>query len=56
MRWFQKLPLRCRSLFRNNIVEHELADEVRFHLEKLIEEYVSKGMSRRKHDTPLCAS
>src|SRR5208337_4373229 len=39
-----KLPLRLRSLFRKTGVEHELDDELRFHLEKLIEEHAAKGM------------
>jgi len=45
MRWLYKLPLRVRSLFRKNRVEQELTDELRFHLEKLIEEKVGQGMS-----------
>jgi putative ABC transport system permease protein len=44
MRWFYKLPLRLRSLIRNDRVEQELNDELRFHLEKLIEEKLAKGM------------
>ncbi|TAM78782.1 MAG: ABC transporter permease [Acidobacteria bacterium] len=45
MRWIYKLPLRLRSLFRKKRVEDELSDELRFHLEKLVEENVAKGMS-----------
>jgi putative ABC transport system permease protein len=45
MRWFYKLPLRLRSLFRRSRVEEELSDELRFHLEKLAEEKVAKGMT-----------
>src|SRR5947208_15942513 len=44
MRWLYKLPLRFRSVFRKQNVEKELSDELRFHLEKLIEEKVAKGM------------
>src|SRR5437667_1020612 len=44
-RWLYKLPLRFRSLFRKQHVEKELSDELRFHLEKLIEEKVEKGMT-----------
>lgn len=44
MRFVYKLPLRLRSLLRQNRVEQELSDELRFHLEKLIEENVAKGM------------
>ena len=45
MRWAHTLPLRFRSLFRKNRVERELSDELRFHLEKLVEERVAKGMA-----------
>lgn len=45
MRWLYKLPLRLRSLFRQSSVERELSDELRFHLEKLSEENVKKGMT-----------
>ena len=45
MRWFYKLPLRLRSLFRKSRVERELTEELRFHLEKLTEEKVGKGMT-----------
>ncbi|PYV20240.1 MAG: hypothetical protein DMG24_23395, partial [Acidobacteria bacterium] len=45
MRWLYKLPLRLRSLFRKEHVEKELSDELRFHLGKLTEEYVAKGMT-----------
>ena|SRR2546422_4819848 len=45
MRWFYKLPLRFRSLFCKGLVERDLSDELRFHLEKLAEENVAKGMA-----------
>jgi hypothetical protein len=45
MRLFCKLPLRFRSIFRKGRVEQELSDELRFHLEKLIEEKIGKGMT-----------
>jgi predicted permease len=45
MRWLYKIPLRLRSLFRETRVEQELSEELRFHLEKLIEEKVAKGMT-----------
>jgi predicted permease len=45
MRWFCKLPLRLRSLFRKSRVEQELTEELRFHLERLIEEKVAQGMT-----------
>jgi len=45
MRWVYKLPLRLRSLLLNPRVEGELRTELCFHLEKLIEENVAKGMT-----------
>ena len=45
MRFVYKLPLRLRSLFRRHGVEEELSDELRFHLEKLIEENSARGMT-----------
>src|SRR5438477_7135447 len=48
MRWIHKVPLRFRSLFRNASVEDELSDELRFHLEKLTEEKISKGMTAQQ--------
>jgi macrolide transport system ATP-binding/permease protein len=46
MRFLYKLPLRLKSLFRRTRVEHELDDELRFHLGKQIEHYLAHGMSR----------
>jgi putative ABC transport system permease protein len=48
MRYLYKLPLRFRSLFKRRRVEQELSDELRFHLEKLTEENVAKGMTREE--------
>ena len=48
MRWLYKLPLRLRSLLKRGRVEEELSDELRFHLEKLTEENVAKGMTREE--------
>lgn len=45
MRWIYKLPLRLRSLFSKQRVENELNDELRFHVEKMIEDNLAKGMS-----------
>lgn len=42
------LYIRLRSLFRRARVEEELDDELRFHLEKQAEKYVSIGMSREE--------
>ncbi len=48
MRWLYKFPLRLRSLFKRSRVEHELSDELRFHLERLAEENVSRGMTPKE--------
>jgi predicted permease len=45
IRWVNKLPLRLRSLFGRGRVDKELSDELRFHLEKLIQESAAKGMT-----------
>jgi polyhydroxyalkanoate synthesis regulator phasin len=45
MRWIYKLPLRIRSLFRKSGVENDLSDELRFHLEKLADQFVKQGMT-----------
>ena|SRR6266568_2702870 len=37
MRWIYKLPRRLQSLFRKRRVEQDLTEELRFHLEKLVE-------------------
>jgi putative ABC transport system permease protein len=42
------LHVRIRSLFRRARVEEELEDELRFHLERQIDKYVSGGMSREE--------
>jgi putative ABC transport system permease protein len=45
VRFFYKFPLRLRSLFKRASVERELSEELRFHLEKLIEEKTARGMA-----------
>jgi predicted permease len=45
MRWTHELKLRIRSLLSRDRVEQELSDELRFHLEKLIEDYAGRGIS-----------
>jgi len=50
------LRLRLRSLLRRNAVEHELAEEMRFHLEERARELVERGMSPTDaHDAALRA-
>src|SRR5215475_11727834 len=43
--WFYTVPLRLRSLFRRRQVEQELDEEIRYHLERQIEEHIDKGMT-----------
>jgi len=45
MRWVKSATQRFRSLFQKNVVESELDEEVRFHLEKQITENVAAGMT-----------
>ncbi len=45
MRQFDKLRLRLRSLLRRRVVERELDDELRFHLDQLIEEEIAVGVA-----------
>jgi putative ABC transport system permease protein len=43
--WLYTMPLRLRSLFRRRQVEQELDEEIRYHLERQIEEHIAKGMT-----------
>ena len=45
MRFPGKLRLRLRSLFRSGRVESELGEELQFHLEHLVDDFVRSGMS-----------
>ena len=47
MRWTSKLRLRLRSLFRSHRVEEELTQELRYHLDRLIDERMAAGASPR---------
>ena len=44
-KWFYSLPLRLRSFFHPNQVDHEKKEELRAHLEQQINENIAKGMS-----------
>ena len=44
MRWHYKLPLRLRSLFRREKAELDLKEELQFHLQNQIDEYIAGGM------------
>jgi putative ABC transport system permease protein len=48
MRQLQNISNWLRSLFRRGTVEHELHDEMRFHLDRQIEENVAAGMSQQE--------
>ena len=48
MRWYYKLPLRLRSLFRKKQVELDLSEELKFHLQSQIDEFVSQGMNSQE--------
>src|SRR5262245_8603819 len=43
--WFYTAPLRLRSIFRRRQVEQELDEELRYHVERQIEENIAKGMA-----------
>jgi len=45
MRWYYKLPLRLRSLFRKNKEEMDLSEELQFHLQNQIDEFVAQGVN-----------
>jgi len=42
--WLYAIPLRLRSLFRRQCVEQELDEELRYHLQRKTEEYLTQGM------------
>ena len=43
--WFYAVPLRLRSLFRGQRVEQDLDEELQYHLERKIEEYIAQGLT-----------
>jgi hypothetical protein len=43
MRWYYKLPLRLRSFFRKDKAELDLSEELQFHLQNQIDEFVGAG-------------
>ncbi len=48
MRWYYKLPLRLRSIFHKNRAELDLREELQFHLQNQIDEYVAQGMNPKE--------
>ena len=45
MRLYYKFPLRLRSLFRKQAADQDLEDEIQFHLQYQIDDYVAQGMN-----------
>src|SRR5882724_670594 len=43
--WLYTIPLRLRSLFRRDKVEHDLSDELQYHVEQQIQESIDRGLS-----------
>ncbi|HEY6402530.1 MAG TPA: permease prefix domain 1-containing protein, partial [Blastocatellia bacterium] len=43
--WFYTVPLRLRSIFRRRQIEQELDEELRYHIDRQIEEHIAKGMT-----------
>ena len=43
--WLYTAPLRVRSLFRRRLVDQELDDELRYHLERQTEEFLAQGLA-----------
>src|SRR5579864_6563267 len=48
MRWYYKLPLRLRSIFHKNRAELDLSEELQFHLQNQIDEYLAQGMNPKE--------
>lgn len=46
--WVYKVPLLLRSVFRRKALEHELDEELGFHLEQQIEQNQARGMSQEE--------
>ena len=44
-RWLYTIPLRLRSLFRRNRVEVELSEEMQYHSEQKIRDYIANGLT-----------
>ena len=44
-KWVYTVPLRLRSLFRRRAVEQELDEEIRYHIERQIEQSVAGGLT-----------
>ena len=45
MRWIKSLRLRVRSLVQGRLVDRELNEELQYHLDHLVDDFVASGMS-----------
>src|SRR5262245_63344771 len=45
IRFLTTLPLRLRSVFRRRRVEQELDEEIKYHLDRQMEEFIAKGLT-----------
>src|SRR4029079_15786316 len=45
MRWMRSLRMRVRALVRSDVVDRDLADEMREHFEHLVDENIARGMA-----------
>jgi predicted permease len=48
MRWIRSAALRLRSLFRSHALDREMNEELRFHIERQIEQNLARGMPRKE--------
>ena len=44
-RWLHRASMRLRGFFRGGRLDRDLDEELRYHLEKLIEDNITRGMS-----------
>ncbi|MEX2302370.1 MAG: ABC transporter permease [Bryobacterales bacterium] len=48
MRWIRRVALRLRSLTRWHVLDHEMDEELRFHIERQIEQNIARGMAPKE--------
>src|SRR6266567_367309 len=54
--WFYTVPLRLRSVFRRQQAEQDLDDELQYHLDRKIEEGITRGLTpEQARYAALCA-
>lgn len=54
LRWIYRLPLRLRSLFRGSVLDRELEQELRYHVEEKTKAYSSRVSIRGKPRAARC--